>query len=78
MGGPGTDSEKTRCVFHCQKYDQIVVGVSSIENAIEVGEEFAKQGVESVELCAYFNKEKKDTVEKGLKGKIRVGAVRFD
>ena len=77
MGGPGTDCEEQRYVFHCKDMDQIVVGVPNMEKAIQVAKEFAEQ-VETLEFCGYFGKEGRDAkIATVLGNKYRVGAVKF-
>ena len=77
MGGPGTNEKETRSVFHCPQCDQIVVGVPSMDKAVEVAKEFADK-VESIELCGYFGREERDVeVSKALGGKYRVGATKY-
>lgn len=76
MGGPGTKDIETRCVLHCPKIEQIVVGVPSMEKAIDVAKEFAGK-VESIELCGYFGESRAAEVSKALGGKCKVGSVKY-
>lgn len=77
MGGPGTNEQETRTVFHCPLGDQIIVGVPSMDKAVEVAKEFAEQ-VESIELCGYFSQEGRAVdVAKALGSKYRVGATKY-
>jgi len=76
MGGSGTKDKETRCVLRCPEIEQIVVGVPSMEKAIDVAKEFAEK-VESIELCGYFGEERTAEVAKALGGKYRVGAVKY-
>ena len=77
MGGSGTKDKETRCVLRCPEIEQIVVGVPSMEKAIDVAKEFAEK-VESIELCGYFSREGRAVdVAKALGGKYRVGATKY-
>lgn len=55
-----------------------VVGVDNYQEAEKVAIELTNQGVTAIELCAGFGIEGTAIINKAVKGKAIVGAVRFD
>lgn len=73
-----TDPKIHRCEIGTGVLNLHVVGVSSYAEGAEVAKKLADLGVEAIELCAGFGVEGTAAIAAAVKGRAKVGAVRFD
>lgn len=69
---------KHRTVVDTPNVALTVVGVDNYQKAEKVAIELAEEGITAIELCAGFGIEGTAIINKAVKGKAIVGAVRFD
>ncbi|RMC91922.1 hypothetical protein D9O40_21550 [Clostridium autoethanogenum] len=75
---PGANSAIHKSVIKTLKMELISVGVSSYDEACKVVVDLVSDGISAVELCGGFGIKGTAKVKEVIKGKIPVGAVRFD
>ena len=75
---PDANPEQHRAVIDSPVVKLTVVGVKNYQEAVNVAEKLADQGITAIELCAGFGVEGTAAVKKAVMGKAVVGAVRFD
>lgn len=75
---PETNREIHRAVIETPALILNVIGVKNYTEGVEVAKEMAAAGVGAIELCAGFGNEGTAMVNKAVKGKASVGAVKFD
>lgn len=75
---PQADFQKDKALVKSGEVELYVVGVKSYEEGAKVAEELVKEGVSCIELCGGFGNEGVSIVAKAVRGKARVGVVRFD
>jgi hypothetical protein len=76
---PDADPSKHRAIISTPNVlDLIVVGVKDYEQAGQVAEELADQGVKAIELCGGFGNIGVAKVAQAAGNKAAVGVVRFD
>lgn len=67
-----------RTIVDTPNVELTVVGVDNYREAESVAIELSEQGITSIELCGAFGIEGTAIINKAVKGKSFVGAVRFD
>jgi len=76
---PDADPKIHRAIVDTPRVMLYVCGVKNYAEAKDVASELVlKEGVAAVELCGGFGHEGVAEIAKALKGKARVGVVRFD
>jgi len=76
---PDADPNEHRATISTPEVLELVmVGVKDYRQAIKIAEELVGQGVEAIELCAGFGQIGVAKVAEAVKGKAKVGVVRFD
>ncbi|WP_026888184.1 DUF6506 family protein [Clostridium beijerinckii] len=75
---PEANHSKHKTVVDTPNVALTVVGVDNYQEAEQVAIELAEEGITAIELCAAFGIEGTAIVNKAVKGKAVVGAVRFD
>jgi len=75
---PGSNPERDKAVVKNEQVELHVAGVSSYEEGAELAKKFVDQGITCIELCGGFGNEGVGIVAKAVRGKARVGVVRFD
>ena len=60
------------------EFSTTIVGVSGLEEAVEVTNELMRQGIQLVELCGGFTESEKNHIKQIVKGRIPVGVVKLD
>lgn len=75
---PEADAAKHRAHIDTPIVKLTVVGVKSYAEAVAAALALVDEGVTAIELCAGFGNEGTAMVSNAVKGKARVGAVRFD
>lgn len=74
----GADPKRDRSVVETPGVRLTTIGVSSYEQGVAAAAEMAEAGCGAIELCGGFGFRGTYLVEQAVKGKARVGAVRFD
>ncbi len=75
---PGANPDRDRTVVKGGEVELHVVGVSSYEEGVKVAKELSDKGISCIELCGGFGNEGVGMISRALRGKVRVGVVRFD
>jgi len=75
---PDTDLKIHKAVINSPTVQLTVVGVKNYGEAEEVAKELTEQGITAIELCAGFGVEGTAMINRAVKDKAVVGAVRFD
>lgn len=74
---PDYNPTKQHAILENEYFRTEVVGVNSVEEAVEVSRELISQGVQLIELCGGFGEEKANKVIDSLKSDIPIGFVGF-
>lgn len=74
---PEYSSHKQHAVLENEHFRSEIVGVNSVEEAIDVSEDLISQGVQLIELCGGFGEEKANQVIDALQSETPIGFVGF-
>lgn len=75
---PGADPALHRSVVKTPGVELMSIGVSTYEEGVAAAVEMADAGCSAIELCGGFGIRGTYLVQEAVKGRARVGAVRFD
>ena len=75
---PGADPALHRSVAKTPGVELTSIGVSTYEEGVAAAVEMADAGCSAIELCGGFGIRGTYLVQEAVKGRARVGAVRFD
>ena len=75
---PDADPAKHRSVLATEFAELTVVLVPNMQQAIEQAKKLAAEGCSALELCGGFGNIMTAKMSEAVKGKMPVGAVRFD
>ena len=75
---PGADPKRDRGVVETPGVRLTSIGVSTYEEGAAAAAEMAEAGCGAIELCGGFGIRGTYLVQEAVKGRARVGAVRFD
>ena len=75
---PGADPKRDRGVVETPGVRLTSIGVSTYEEGAAAAAEMAEAGCGAIELCGGFGIRGTYMVAEAVKGRARVGAVRFD
>ena len=75
---PGADPARDRGVVETPSVRLTSIGVSTYEQGAAAAAEMAEAGCGAIELCGGFGIRGTYLVAEAVKGRARVGAVRFD
>ena len=75
---PGADPALHRSVVKTPGVELTSIGVSTYEEGVAGAVEMADAGCSAIELCGGFGIRGTYLVQEAVKGRARVGAVRFD
>ncbi|MGN1282157.1 MAG: DUF6506 family protein [Succinivibrio sp.] len=75
---PKTNMNTHRAKISTDILNLNVVGVSNYNEAVEVAQKLVNDGVKAIELCAGFGNEGIALINRAVKNKAVVGAVKFD
>jgi hypothetical protein len=75
---PDADPAKHRAVISTEFAELTVVLVPNMQQAIEKAKQLAEEGCVVLELCGGFGHSMTGKIAEAVKGKMPVGAVRFD
>ena len=75
---PGADPAVNRSTVETPSVQLTVIGVDTYEQGVAAAKEMADKGCTAIELCGGFGIRGTYLVQEAVKGKARVGAVRFD
>ena len=75
---PGADPALHRPVVKTPAVELTSIGVSTYEEGVAAAVEMADAGCSAIELCGGFGIRGTYLVQEAVKGRARVGAVRFD
>ncbi|RDU25062.1 DUF6506 family protein [Anaerosacchariphilus polymeriproducens] len=75
---PEANPKNHKTVVDTPNVSLTVVGVDNYQEAEKVAIELAEEGITAIELCAGFGIEGTAIVNRAVKGKAVIGAVRFD
>ena len=75
---PDADPAKHRAVIATEFAELTVVLVPNMEQAIAKAKQLAAEGCSAIELCGGFGNSMTGKIADAVRGRIPVGAVRFD
>ncbi len=75
---PGADPAVHRSTVATPGVNLTAIGVETYEQGVAAAVEMADKGCTAIELCGGFGIRGTYLVQEAVKGKARVGAVRFD
>ena len=75
---PDADPVKHRAVVATDFVELMVVLVPNMQQALEKAKQLAEEGCSALELCGGFGHSMTGKIAESVKGKMPVGAVRFD
>ncbi|MHC6179761.1 DUF6506 family protein [Clostridium sp. JNZ X4-2] len=75
---PGANPEIHKSVVKTNEIELISVGVTNYDEACKAAVNLLKKGISVIELCGGFGVEGTAKIKQAVKGKIPIGAVRFD
>ena len=75
---PETNKEVHKALVETPALNLHVVGVADYAEGVDAARELADQGVKAIELCGGFGNEGTAMVAKAVRGKAKVGSVKFD
>ena len=74
----GANPETDRKTVNTPQVSLTAIGVPDYDSAVKVAVEMADTGCEAIELCGGFGNKGTFLVSEAVKGKARVGTVKFD
>jgi Family of unknown function (DUF6506) len=75
--GPGYDPNVHRTALDSAQFHTVVIGVSSVLEAIQVAVELSESGSQLIELCGGFSGADADQIQTRVGPNILVGVVRY-
>jgi hypothetical protein len=75
--GPGYSPQLPRAELPSPHFHTTVIGVSSLQEAIEQALTLAAEGIQLIELCGGFRSAEAQAIREALAGRIPIGLVSY-